>query len=194
MFTVLKRFSSDEDEIARYNTWLNGPTTLHLKTRGNPKKIFWIYDFWKSSTKSLSKTLLILPLTLFILSTVAVHAQADRNSFSTDYNLNGKRVTYYPESLMISHNPLSVVFYKNNKLFDLFVYLRAPDMGTDFTINNTCNKDASEFLNQLLEQIPAYQKAMQRLLSMHSYTSSIECDSYLRRYYQYSTGFSSTMT
>ena len=95
---------------------------------------------------------------------------------------------------MISHNPLSVVFYKNTKLFDLFVYLRAPDMGTDFTINNTCNKDASEFLNQLLEQIPAYQKAMQRLLSMHSYTSSIECDSYLRRYYQYSTGFSSTMT
>ena len=35
---------------------------------------------------------------------------------------------------------------------------------------------------------------MQRLLSMHSHTSLIECYSYLRRYYQYSTGFSSTMT
>ena len=30
-------------------------------------------------------------------------------------------------------------------------------------------------------------------MSMHSYTSLIECDSYLRRYYHYSTRFSSTM-
>ena len=35
---------------------------------------------------------------------------------------------------------------------------------------------------------------MQRLLSFHGFTSLIECDSYLRRYYQYSSGFPSTMS
>ena len=67
---------------------------------------------------------------------------------------------YYPESLMISHNPHPVVFYKNTKLFNLFVDLRAPDMGTKFTINNTCVEDASKFSNQLLEQIYNSQRAM----------------------------------
>ena len=94
---------------------------------------------------------------------------------------------------MISRNPHPVVFYKNTKLFNLFVDLRAPDMGTKFTINDTCDKDASKFLKQSLEQIYTSQRAMQRLLSMHSYTSLIEFDSYLRRYYHYSTRFSSTM-
>ena len=94
---------------------------------------------------------------------------------------------------MISHNPHPVVFYKNTKLFNLFVDLRAPDMGTKFTINDTCDEDTSKFFNQLLEQIYTSQRAMQRLLSMHSYTSLIECDSYLRRYYHYSTRFTSTL-
>ena len=83
-------------------------------------------------------------------------------------------------------NSHAVVFYKE---FNLVVDLRAPDIGHDFTINNT-----SKFLTQLLDQIRTSQKTMQRLLSMHSHTSLIECYSYLRRYYQYSTGFSSTMT
>lgn len=123
--------------------WANYPSS---EIHGNPKKTFWIPDFWTSSTKSLSRTVLILLVPLFTLSFVAVHAQEDRKSFFTDYDLNGKRVTYYPESLMISQNPHPVVFYKNTKLFNLFVDLRAPDMGTKFTINNTCVEDASKFL------------------------------------------------
>lgn len=155
-----KRLSSPADEMVRYNIWLSGPTTHPPKIHGNPKKTFWIPDFWTSSTKSLSRTVLILLVPLFTLSFVVVHAQEDRNSFFTDYDLNGKRVTYYPESLMISHNPHPVVFYKNTKLFNLFVDLRAPDMGTKFTINNTCVEDASKFFNQLLEQIYNSQRAM----------------------------------
>ena len=74
---------------------------------------------------------------------------------------------------MISHNPHPVVFYKNTKLFNLFVDFRAPDMGTKFTINETCDEDPSKFLKQLLEQIYTSQRAMQRLLSMHSHVHAI---------------------
>lgn len=73
MFIVLKRFSSYEDEMVRYNIWLNGLIIFYLKICGNLKKIFWIYDFWKSLIKSLSKILLILLFILFILLIVVVY-------------------------------------------------------------------------------------------------------------------------
>ena len=38
-----------------------------------------------------------------------------------DYDMNGKHVPYYPEALMISHNPKAVVFYHDTTLFNLFV-------------------------------------------------------------------------
>jgi len=56
-------------------------------------------------------------------------------------------------------------------------------MGKDFTINNTWSNDESRFLSKLL----------QHLFASHGYTSLIECDSYLQRYYQYSTGSSATI-
>lgn len=130
-------------------------------------------------------------LTLFF-SISGVHAQED--FAASDYDLNGKRVTYYPEPLMISRNPQAIAFYENTKLLNLFVDLRTPSIGQDFKINNTCDENESHFLGQLLEQIRTVQKSMQRLLSAHGFTSLIECDSYLRRYYQYSTGFESTMS
>lgn len=113
---------------------------------------------------------------------------------SNDYGLNGKRVTSYPEALMISHNPHAVVFYHDTTLFNLFVHLHTPIMGKDFTINNTCSQEDSQFLTELLTQLHTVQRSMLRLLSSHGYTSLIECHSYLRRYYQYSTGFTAQMS
>lgn len=136
----------------------------------------------------------MLLLTILYLShiTSLVHAQED--SAFTDYDLNGKRVTFYPQPLMISRNPKAIVFYGNTKLLNLFIDLRTPSIGQDFTINNTCSEDEAHFLEQLLAQLRTVQKSMQRLLSTHGFTSLIECDSYLRRYYEYSTGFQSTMS
>ena len=125
---------------------------------------------------------------LFITLKLFVKAQ------EFDYDLNSRRVTFYPESLMISHNPHAIIFYQNTHFLNLFVDLRTPEIGNDFNINDTCGKDKSNFLHELLEQLRTVQKSMQRLLSSHGYTSLIECDSYLRRYYQYSTRFSSTMS
>ena len=123
--------------------------------------------------------LLLTILYLFHLTSI-VNAQED-SSF-TDYDLNGKRVTFYPQPLMISRNPKAIVFYGNTKLLNLFIDLRTPSIGQDFTINNTCSKDEAHFLEQLLAQLRTVQKSMQRLLSAHGFTSLIECDSYLRRY------------
>ena len=107
-----------------------------------------------------------------LFSILAFSLMAD----TQDYDMNGKHVTYYPEALMISHNPKAVVFYHDTTLFSLFVTLRTPNMGKDFTLNNTYSKDESRFLSELLLQI-----------------RTVQCDSYLRRYYQYSTGFTTTM-
>ena len=111
-----------------------------------------------------------------------------------DFDASGKRVTYYPDSLMLSHNPHAVIFYRNTKLLHVYIDLRTPPIGRDFTINDTCDRTQTTFLQTLLIQLRTIQKSTQRLLSAHGYTSLIECESYLRRYYQYSTGLTPTMT
>ena len=110
-----------------------------------------------------------------------------------DFDLNGKRVIYYPDALMISHNPHAIVFYKNTKLFNLYINLRNPTTGKQFEIANPCSDDQSKFLTELLLQLRNVQKVTQRLLSSPGLTSLIECDSYIRRFYQYSTGLSASM-
>lgn len=95
---------------------------------------------------------------------------------------------------MLSHNPHAVIFYHNTKLLHVYIDLRTPPIGRDFTINNTCDQTQATFLQTLLLQLRTIQKSTQRLLSAHGYTSLIECESYLRRYYQYSTGLTATMT
>ena len=111
-----------------------------------------------------------------------------------DFDVNGRRVSYYPESLMLSHNPQAIVFYHDTKLLNLFIDLRVPDIGRDFAINNTCDDDQSYFLSVLLGQMRNIQKSIQRIQSSHGYTSLIECESYIKRYYQYATGLTATMT
>ena len=121
-----------------------------------------------------------------------VHSQEDYAS--TNYDLNGKRVTFSPQPLMISRYPKAIVLYGNTKLLNLFIDLHTPNIGQDFTINNTCSKDEAHFLEKLLAQLPTVLKSMQHSLSADGFTSLIECDSHLHRYYEYSTGFQSTMT
>ena len=76
-------------------------------------------------------------ITLYLFQTTSpVYAQED--STQTDYDLNGKKVTFYPEPLMISRK--AIVFYGNTKLLNLFIDLRTPTVGRDFAINNTCSK------------------------------------------------------
>ena len=54
-----------------------------------------------------------------------------------DFDASGKRVTYYPDSLILSHNPHAVFFYRNTKLLHVYIDLRTPPIGRDFTIKDT---------------------------------------------------------
>ena len=100
-----------------------------------------------NSKESLLRFNLFLVL-LLLLPPQLVHTQ---ESSTFDYDLNGQRVTYYPESLMLSRTPNAIVFYQDTKLLNLLIDLRKPEIGHDFTINNTCDSDQSHFLGQLLE-------------------------------------------
>ena len=104
---------------------------------------------------------------LLLLPTQLVHTQ-EISTF--DYDLNSQRVTYYPESLMLSRTPKAITFYQDTKLLKLFIDLRTPEIGHDFTINNTCDSDKSHFLGQLLEQLRTVQKSMQLIMFSHGYT------------------------
>ena len=95
---------------------------------------------------------------------------ASPSAFSTkDDNLDatGKRITSYPASLMISHNVKPLRHVKT-----------APIL----TINNT-----------LLRSMQNTQKVITRLPSSSSFSNLIECDSYLLRFYTYTTGLPSKM-
>ena len=109
-----------------------------------------------------------------------------------NYDAHGKHVNYYPDALMISYNPQAVVFYQNTKFY-LYVDLRTPSIGQDFTVNDTCAPQQVMFLKSLLQQLCTAQKGTQRLFSAHGYTSLMECDSYIHHFYQYATGLTATM-
>lgn len=127
---------------------------------------------------------LIFLFSILITSHVTAQSESNQAEDIHDYDVNGRRVTYYPDTLMISHNPQAVVFYHNTKLFNpLFVDLRTPHIGHDFAVNDTCDSEQSQFLKSLMLQLRA-----------DGFTSLIECDSYIRRFYQYSTGLTATMT
>lgn len=67
-------------------------------------------------------------------------------------------------------NPQAVVFYQNTKLFNLYVDLRTPNIGKDFTVNDACAPEQIKFLKSLLLQLRTVQNATQRLFSAHGFT------------------------
>ena len=109
------------------STLSSGLTSQSLKAHGNQKKTFLTNGFWITSTVTvLAKFLVVLAI---LFTNFQFTSALDQN-----YDMNGKHVTYYPESLMISHNPNAVVFYHDTTLFNLLVTLRTPNMGRDFDI------------------------------------------------------------
>ena len=105
----------------------------------------------------------------------------------------GKKITFYPSSLMLSHNVKPLLFFSDTRLMYLTTRLRPISPGPSFHIHNNCSIPQTEFFNSLLHSILSTHKVITRLLSMSSFSNLLECDSYLRRYYAYSTGLTSRM-
>lgn len=105
----------------------------------------------------------------------------------------GKKVTFYPSSLMISHNVQPLIFYSDTKLMRLIAKLKAVSPGPQMEILNNCSIPQKTFFGKLLKAIHGTQKVINRLLSLSSFSNLLECDSYLRRYFTYSTGLPGQM-
>ena len=75
----------------------------------------------------------------------------------------------------------------------LVTKLKALPPGPPLRMNNNCSLPQTTFFGRLLESMHNTQRIMTRLLSLSSFSNLLECDSYLRRYYTYTTGLPSRM-
>ena len=60
-------------------------------------------------------------------------------------------------------------------------------------LNSTCDPVLSKFYTHVLDSLRRIQSTVTRLSSIHGVTDLFECDSYLRRFYTYVSGFMSTL-
>ena len=60
-------------------------------------------------------------------------------------------------------------------------------------LNSTCDPVLSKFSTHVLDFLRGIQRTATRLSSIHGVTDLFECDSYLRRFYTYVSGFTSTL-
>ena len=113
--------------------------------------------------------------------------------FSIVIDNTGKKVEFYPASLMISHNVQPILFFSDTKIMHLVTKLKAIPPGPKIRMNNTCSPSQTCFYDKLLSSILHTQKAIHSLLSLPGLTNLLECDSYLHRFFKYSTGLSGRM-
>ena len=111
-----------------------------------------------------------------------------------NFDPTGEVVTFYPSSLFLSRSPRALAFFTDTKLVHLAIKLKPVSMGPTPELKIKCSDADNVFLSKLLESVSNVQRSIRRLLSMPGYSNLIECDSYLRRFYQYSTGLSPHMT
>ena len=170
MFTKKRKYLSFANTEARFSTLSSGLTTLFRTPLGSLKNTYWINGYWETYTTKLSNNMSVLFFCFILTSSTAIE--------NYNYDMNDKHVTYYRESLMLSYNPEAVVIYENSYLFNFNINIRSPTLGKDFAINNTCSKENSKLLTELLAQLRTVQRLMSGILSSRGYTSFIECDSY----------------
>ena len=106
-----------------------------------------------------------------------------------------EKITFYPASLMISHSPKPLTFYDSTKLLNIHTVLKFTDFGMHFSMsNNSCSDFKEKFFNDLLKTVRSFQKVSRRLLSLPGFSTLVECDTYLPRYFQLLVGQPSRMS
>jgi len=106
-----------------------------------------------------------------------------------------ERITFYPASLMVSHSPKPLTFYDNTKLINIHTVLKFTDFGIHFSMSNdSCSDVKAKFFNDLLVTVHNFQKVARRLLSLPGFSTLIERDTYLPRYFQFLVGQPSRMS
>ena len=127
MFTQSKRSPRSDNTMARFSTWLNGLDSLHHKVPGSQRNTSSMLACWKNFIERPSSCYSVLLVYICILNLSyfpAVTGVSTETPDPFDFDASEKRVTYYPDSLMLSHNPHAVIFYRNTKLLHLYIDLR----------------------------------------------------------------------
>lgn len=109
------------------------------------------------------------------------------------YDSSSQRVSFYPESLMISRNSKALIFFRETTLVNVHAQLPATADARLEYVNNTCSPALQTFYNNILHSYRVMQGVIQRLSSLQGVTNLMECDKYLRRFYRHSTGRTITM-
>ena len=138
-----------------------------------------------SSVPALKHALALL--LLFLSLALAQEINNDR------YDAAGQTVTYYPASMYLSHFPCALAFFSNTKLVHVGVLLQPLPLGPDHSFQTDCPGIEKKILTKHLSSSAGVQRSVKRLISMRSFSNLIECDSYLRRFYHYSTELQSRM-
>ena len=112
---------------------------------------------------------------------------------SQAYDSSNQRVSFYPESLMISRNSKALIFFRETTLVNVHAQLPATADARLEYVNSTCSPALQTFYNNILHSYRVMQGVIQRLSSLKGVTNLMECDKYLRRFYRYSTGRTPTM-
>ena len=106
-----------------------------------------------------------------------------------------QRVAFYPAPLMISHSPKPLTFYAETKLLNVHTVFNFTDLSGSFAMSNkSCSVPLEKFFDQLLLTVRGFQKVVRRLLSLPGFSTLVECDTYLPRYYQFMVGKVSRMS
>ena len=128
-----------------------------------------------------------LSLTMFCLLAIFVEPQ--------QFDSLTQKVTFYPASLMVSHSPKPLTFCDNTKLLNVHAVLNFTNLGKRFMMSNhLCSLFKSYFFEQLLESVRRFKKVARRLLSLPGFSTLVECNTYLPRYYQFLVGQPSKMS
>lgn len=129
------------------------------------------------------------PLWLFLLFTLTLAHTGSGN----EYDATGGEISFYPNAMMLATDPKAMVFYRDTKLVSVHLDLPHIPKGDSTVINSTYDPELAQFYDRVLMSIRGVQRATSRLLSIQGVTDLLECDSYLRRFYEYVTGSQSTL-
>ena len=84
-----------------------------------------------------------------------------------------ERVTFYPASLIVSHNPKPLTFYENTKLLNVHTVFNFTDFGERLSMSNhSCSLHDGRFFNEILNSVRDFQKTLRRLLSLPRFSTS----------------------
>jgi len=103
------------------------------------------------------------------------------------------RINFYPSALVISHNSKPLAFYDDTKLIHISIPLKIPRFSKPAMSNNSCSRLDTKFFDKLLKSMSKIENTAKRLLSLPGFSTLIECDTYLSRYFYYQTGQPSKM-